>query len=250
MRADSNGVPFVRWNPLWPPQSGPKFPFLAPFGVGLSLLRVRCEFIFLSTLYALCRFVRRYIPWWDSVLIVRNIMGPRKAPVEVNWPFLCKTCTCAPLHLILFLPMASNADSRRPSRHRSRLRSTPAVTPQGVTPSSSARNVRRRTTRSSSSSGASNNHLVTPTPQGVTLSSIRDTARNPTRGTGQRSNDRYTREYSHYQSIVASQEGAPASPLRADTDDGVVFGPASTAAGNVPAPAAPAAGPDTPLPPP
>jgi hypothetical protein len=153
-------------------------------------------------------------------------MGPRKAPVEVNWPFLCKTCTCAPLHLILFLPMASNADSRRPSRHRSRLRSTPAVTPQGVTPSSSARNVRRRTTRSSSSSGASNNHLVTPTPQGVTLSSIRDTARNPTRGTGQRSNDRYTREYSHYQSIVASQEGAPASPLRADTDDGVVFGPA------------------------
>jgi hypothetical protein len=157
-------------------------------------------------------------------------MGPRKAPVEVNWPFLCKTCTCALLHLILFVPMASNADSRHPSRHRSRLRSAPAVTPQGVTPSSSARNVRRRTTRSSSSSGASNNHLVTPPPP----SSIRDTARIPTQGTGQRSNDRYTCEYSHYQSIVASQDGAPASPLRADTYDGV-FGPASTTAGNVPA---------------
>ena len=162
-------------------------------------------------------------------------MGPRKAPVEVNWPFLCKTCTCALLHLILFVPMASNADSRHPSHHRSRLRSTPAVTPQGVTPSSSARNVCHRTTRSSSSSGASNNHLVTLAPP----SSIRDTARIPTQGTGQCSNDRYTREYSHYQSIVASQEGAPASPLCADTDDGV-FGPASTTAGNVPATAAPA----------
>ena len=98
--------------------------------------------------------------------------------------------------------MTSNADSRRPSRHRSRLRSTPAVTHQDVTPSSSARNVRHRTTRSSSSSGASNNHLVPPAPP----SSIRDTARIPTPGNKDEAYDEYMAERAFVESSITDDD--------------------------------------------
>jgi hypothetical protein len=154
--------------------------------------------------------------------------------------------------------MASHSDSRRSSRrrrlappapaavrrtgrHGNDSTSTSGVIPCGVTPSASSttRNVHRRTTRSSS--GAPNG-LVTP----ASLRSIRQTAWDPARGTGQRDALRFTNDYS-YQRIVASQEGAPAaSPLRASTNAADVLVP--TTAADVPTPA-PAGGPgDTPPP--